>query len=177
MREDSLLIDVRPEVPGDAGAVHRVHAAAFPTDEEARLVARLRAAGRARVALVAEVGRAVVGHILFTPVTVAGDASATDGVGLAPVAVLPEFQRRGVGGRLVRDGLDACHRAGHAFAVVLGHAEYYPRFGFVPAARHGLGNEYGAGDTFMALELRPGGLPRKGGLVKYAPEFADSTRS
>jgi putative acetyltransferase len=172
MREDPLLIDVRPEAPGDAGAVHRVHAAAFPTDEEARLVARLRAAGRVRVALVAEVGGAVVGHILFTPVTVEGDASATDGAGLAPVAVLPQFQRRGVGSQLVRDGLDACRRAGHSFAVVLGHSDYYPRFGFVRAAPLGLGNEYGAGDAFMAMELRPGGLPRKGGLVKYAPEFA-----
>jgi putative acetyltransferase len=93
-------------------------------------------------------------------------------VGLAPVAVLPEWQRRGVGGRLVRAGLEACRERGFAFAVVLGHLEYYPRFGFIPASRYGLGNEYGAGDAFMALELRPGGLPPVGGLVKYDAEFA-----
>jgi putative acetyltransferase len=164
---------VRPEQAADADAVRRVHEAAFPTPVEARLVDRLRSGGTALVALVAEEGGEVVGHVLFSPVTVeTGNDTTTGGVGLAPVAVLPAYQSRGIGSRLVREGLEACRRAGHPFAVVLGGPDYYRRFGFRRAADFGLGNEYGADEAFMAIELRPGGLPAEGGLVRYSEEFA-----
>jgi putative acetyltransferase len=116
------------------------------------------------------VGGAVVGHVLFSPVTVAG---APDGIGLAPLAVLPAHQRRGVGSALVREGLEACRRLGCPFVVVLGHPGYYPRFGFRRAAGAGLGNEYGADEAFMVLALRPGSLPAGGGLVRYGPDFGE----
>jgi putative acetyltransferase len=165
------VITIRPERAGDAAAIHAVHRAAFPTDAEARLVDRLRAGGQARVSLVAELGGAVVGHVVFSPVSIVD--SATGGLGLAPVAVTPDHQRQGVGSALVREGLAACRREGCAFVVLLGHPEYYPRFGFRRASEVGLGNEYGADEAFMVLELRPGSLPAGGGLVQYGPDFRE----
>jgi putative acetyltransferase len=158
-----------------------VNAAAFPTDVEARLVDRLRETGHARLSLVAESdGGALVGHVLFSPVTIVkglGASSITapvgSGLGLAPVAVVPAEQRRGIGSALIREGLKACRRQGCGFVVVLGHPEYYPRFGFRRASEVGLGNEYGADEAFLVLELEPGSLPPGGGLVKYGPEFAE----
>jgi putative acetyltransferase len=164
---------IRPEQPGDVAAVHAVHAAAFPTDEEARIVDALRGADQLSISLVAEDGGRVVGHIAFSPVTLTG---ATRGLGLAPVAVVPEYQRRGIGGQLIREGLAAAARSGAAFVVVLGHPDYYPRFGFRRAGPLGLDNEYGADEAFMVLELQPGSLPAGGGLVRYRAEFAACSR-
>jgi putative acetyltransferase len=163
------MLIIRPETPGDFNAVHALHAAAFPTDAEARLVDLLRARGRAQVSLVAEQDGRVAGHVLFSPITV--DDTPTKGVGLAPVAVLPQCQRQGLGSRLITEGLAVCRATGFVFVVVLGEPGYYRRFGFSPAAEKGLGNTYGADDAFMVLELTPGGLPVGGGLVRYAPEF------
>jgi putative acetyltransferase len=166
------MLTVRSEQPGDATAVFRVHASAFPTDAEARLVDRLRDAGKALVSLVAEDGGEVVGHVLFSPVAVTGPAGTVEGIGMAPLAVLPAHQRRGIGSALIRAGLERCRTASYGFVVLLGHPDYYPRFGFRRARDFGLENEYGADEAFMALALRPGGLPAGGGLVRYAPEFA-----
>lgn len=160
---------IRPEEPGDERPIHGVHAAAFPTTLEARLVDALRAAGRLRVSLVAIEQGKIIGHVAFSPVTVAG---SDNGLGLAPVAVLPADQRRGVGAELIRAGLAACERAGCRFVVLIGEPAYYARFGFAPASRWGLQDEYGAGDAFQALELRAGSIPSGAGLVRYAPEFA-----
>lgn len=163
------MATIRPECPGDAAAIHAIHAASFPTTDEARLVDALRAAGRLCVSLVAVERAQIVGHVAFSPVSVPG---TTDGVGLAPVAVLPGYRRRGVAAQLVREGLAACQRAGYGFVVVLGEPGYYRRFGFAPATRWGLHDEYGGGDAFQALELRPGAVPPCGGLARYAEEFA-----
>jgi putative acetyltransferase len=160
---------IRPEEASDVAAIYAVHASAFPTDAEARLVDTLRAAGRLSVTLVAEDGGRIVGHVAFSPVSLAGAAA---GLGLAPLAVTPDRQRTGIGGRLVRAGLAAAANAGAQFVVLLGHPGYYPRFGFRRAAEVGLGNEYGADEAFMVLELRSGSLPAAGGLVRYGPEFA-----
>jgi putative acetyltransferase len=163
------VVNIRSEEPADNGAIHAVHTASFPTVGEAQLVDALRAARRLCVSLVAVERRDVVGHVAFSPVSVLG---ATDGVGLAPVAVLPAFRRRGIAEQLIREGLAVCKRLNHGFVVVLGDPSYYRRFGFVPATRWALRDEYGGGDAFQALELRPGGIPAGGGVVRYAPEFA-----
>lgn len=162
---------IRPERDADAAAVRRVHISAFPTPAEADLVERLRASGKAVIELVALDGDSIVGHILFSPVTLEPLAGSV-GLGLAPVAVMPDHEKHGVGRRLIQNGLAECRRWGAGFVVVIGDPPYYSRFGFEPAARHGLRSEYDAGDSFMVFELASGTLPPPGTLVKYAPEFA-----
>lgn len=162
---------IRPERSEDVAAIEAVNERAFGGRAEASLVRALRHANKAVVSLVAEYDDQVVGHILFSPVTVAMTAAGVRGIGLAPMSVLPEFQRRGIGSRLVREGLAMCRQAGYDFVVVLGHIGYYPRFGFAPAEGFGLTNEYEAGDAFMALELESDALKSARGLVKFAPEF------
>ncbi len=128
-------VHVREETPADRDAVRRVNDAAFGRDAEGRLVDALRGAVSPVVSLVACDGDEVVGHVLFTPVTVDGAWTA---MALGPMAVAPERQRAGVGSALARAGLDACRALGHDVVFVLGHPEYYPRFGFVPAPPRGL---------------------------------------
>jgi len=166
------MTTIRPETPGDVDAIRRVNAAAFPTPLESRLVDALRAAGKATISLVAEeAGGEVVGHILFSPVTLDPPSPGAAGLGLAPVAVVPERQSRGIGGELIRRGLALAADAGFGFIVVLGEPAYYGRFGFVKASSFGLGNDYGADDPFMALELLPGALAGLSGVARYEPEF------
>jgi putative acetyltransferase len=163
---------VRAEAEADRAAVREVNERAFGGAVEADLVDALRASARPILSLVAEAGGRVVGHILFSPVTVESGSSSFAAMGLAPMAVLPELQRRGVGSALVRRGLEECLRAGHEAVFVLGHPEYYPRFGFETAARKGFGCEYPVPDeAFMVAELREGALAGRAGLVKYRPEF------
>jgi putative acetyltransferase len=163
---------VRRERPGDVLAVRRVNEQAFGRAAEADLVDLLRDKGKVTLSLVAETGDLVAGHILFTPVAIASGSQAWPALGLGPMAVLPEHQRRGIGSLLIRAGLEECRRAGHGCVVVVGHPEYYPRFGFVPASRHGLAWEHSAPDeAFMVLALRDGALTGRGGIVRYAREF------
>jgi len=165
-------VRLRVESAADVPAARAVHLAAFPTDAEARLVDALRAHGKALAALVAERAGKVVGHVVFSRVALEPDTGAPAGAGLAPLAVLPSHQRRGIGSALVREGLALCAARGVAFVVVLGDPDYYGRFGFRRASTRGLGNEYGADDAFLVRELRAGCLDGHTGLVRYAPEFA-----
>jgi putative acetyltransferase len=168
-RARGRMTTVRPEGPGDRAAIRRVHERAFGRPNEAVLVDALRDAGAHVVSLVAEDDGLVAGHVLFSPVTV-GDVG---GLGLGPMAVVPERQRLGLGSLLVRHGLAECRRHGHGVVVVLGHSEFYPRFGFVPASTRGLRCEYDApDDAFLMVELVPGALGAHGGLVHYHPAFA-----
>lgn len=169
-----MTVTVRHERAEDIAWIRQVNERAFDTAAEADLVDRLRASNKAVVSLVAESAGQVVGHILFSPVTVANAPHAFQAVGLAPMSVLPEFQRTGIGSALVRDGLVACQQAGFDAAVVLGHVGYYPRFGFARATDYGLDNEYGATDAFMVAELRSGALQGVSGMVTYAEEFRAS---
>jgi putative acetyltransferase len=166
-------VSIRTERPGDAASVRQVHEAAFATAAEASLIDRLRAHGKAVVSLVAELDGRIVGHILFSPVSVEPGTEDCDGVGVGPLAVLPVYQRHGVGARLLKEGLAACGQAGYAFAVVLGDPGFYQRFGFERASTRGLRNEYGADHAFMVVELRPGALPPAGSIARYAKEFTD----
>ena len=162
---------VRLEQSNDAAAIDYVLRSVFPTDQEARLVERLRKHQRLRLALVAEIDGVIAGHIAFSAVKIAGSMTNATGVGLAPLAIVPELQGRGLGVQLVREGLCACERLGFGFVVVLGAPEYYRRFGFKNANLFNLENEYGAGEAFMALELKSGSITP--GLVRYAPEFSE----
>jgi putative acetyltransferase len=166
---------VRPEQAEDHEAVGEIHERAFGGPLEGRLVEALRSspAFLPQLSLVALVDDELVGHILFSRVAVVGGAAPGDAVALAPMAVDPPFQRRGIGSALVPDGLAGCRRRGEALVVVLGHPGYYPRFGFRPAEELGIlppfdvPQERGR-EAWMALGLRDG-HPR--GTVRYPPEF------
>ena len=163
---------IRFEQEGDAGRIREVNRAAFPTHAEANLVDELRRQLASVVSLVADDHDSIAGHILFSTVTLDGLADERI-LGLAPMAVRPDRQRQGIGSRLVRAGLAACQQAGARAIVVVGHAAFYPRFGFVPASRFRLHCEYDVpDDVFMAVELDPGTLGARGGLVRYHPAFA-----
>lgn len=164
-------MEIRSQRSADAPSVRAVNLAAFETSTEADLVELLSAQASPLVSLVAEEAGAIVGHILFSPVTLPGQPDLTI-MGLAPMAVVPSCQRRGIGSALVRAGLRDCKQLDFDAIVVLGHAEYYPRFGFQPASRLGLGCEYDVpDDVFMALELKPGILSGKSGTIQYHPAF------
>jgi putative acetyltransferase len=165
-------MNIRAERPEDAAGIRHVNRLAFGASTEATLVDVLREQARPVVSLVAVDARQIVGHILFSPVTLSS-APELPMMGLAPMAVLPARQCQGIGSALVRAGLDECRRLGAGAVVVLGHAAYYPRFGFGPASRFGLACEYDVPeDVFMALELQDGALRGKAGTIRYHPAFA-----
>lgn len=166
------MIEIRPEQAEDFAQVYRVNALAFETEDEAKLVEKLRKV-EPHISLVAETDGKIVGHIFFSPMTFENEK--TDFLGLAPMAVLPEFQNQGIGSKLVREGLQTALEKGFTAVFVLGHPNYYPRFGFETAKTKGLTCEYDVPDEFfMVLELEKDALKGKRGLVKYCPEFAES---
>jgi len=167
--EWSLLI--RAEEEWDWAAVRILNATAFDTPAEAALVDVLRAQARPFVSLVADHTRSIVGHIFFSPVVLSGHDDLRI-MGLAPMAVAPSHQRQGIGSALVRAGLERCKKLGSGAVVVLGHPDYYPRFGFSPTVRFGIDSEYEAPEeAFMAVELQPGFLCGVSGTIQYHPAF------
>ena len=168
------MISIRPETSGDITAIRHTINHAFGRAAEADLVDALRQNGKATLSLVAEDNDRIVGHILFSPVVIEAAESELHGVGLAPLAVWPERQNEGIGSMLVLRGLAECRNAGHRFVVVLGHPEYYPRFGFIPASRFNIKSEYDVRDeVFMALELQSNALRSCAGIARYQPEFSE----
>ena len=163
---------IRVATPSDEAALVRVHAAAFGRAAEAEIARRLHARGAECVSLAAFEGDELVGHVLFSPISVDGRSFPRTPLGLGPVGVLPGLQRSGTGIALCRAGIDACRARAAPFLVVLGHPTYYPRFGFVPAVRFGLSfGDAPPRDAFMAMELTPGALDGVRGPVRYGPEF------
>ena len=163
---------IRDERPEDRSAVRSLNERAFGGRDEATIVEALHDAGVVLVSLVAEVDGTVAGHIAFSPVSVEPDGGGRI-AGLAPMAVDPALQRQGIGSRLVREGLARCRVLGLDAVVVLGHPEYYPRFGFVPASRFDLGSEYHVPhEVFMAMELVAGGLADASGVVRFHQAFS-----
>jgi putative acetyltransferase len=170
------VITIRPESPEDASAVRHLNELAFGQPAEADLVEKLRAACGDALSLVA-VADDVVGHTLFTPVVVESASRRVVGMGLAPMAVLPDRQRQGIGSQLVRRGVDILRERGCPFVVVVGHPEYYPRFGFEPASAHALVSQWdGMPDAaFMVLILDDHAMAGVGGVARYRGEFDDVT--
>jgi putative acetyltransferase len=169
------MTTIRPETAADHKAVRRVHCLAFRRDDEARLVDALRAGDYARLSLVAEAAGEVVGHILFSDLPIVTDKGTVAALALAPLAVVPEFQNRGIGSALVRGGLHACRDQGQRIVIVLGHPCYYPRFGFSPGPAARLESPF-SGPSFMALELVPGALHGVSGKVVYPPPFGPGSQ-
>ncbi|HEX6987312.1 MAG TPA: N-acetyltransferase [Planctomycetaceae bacterium] len=168
-----MTLLIRPEAEADREAVRQVNRLAFGGKAEARLVDRLRDGGHARVSLVAELGGAVVGHVLFSGLPIVTERGTVPALSLAPLAVLPGHQRQGVGSELVRRGLEVCRERGHRIVLVLGHPVFYPRFGFSADLARPLESPFGGGEAWMATELVPGALENVSGRVEYPPPFGD----
>ena len=164
---------IRDEEQKDWTAVHAVNASALETPAEAGLVNALREQAHPVISLVAVEGGTIVGHIMFSPVSLSGHPGLKI-MGLAPMAVAPEYQRKGIGSALVHTGLDRCKQLGFGAVVVLGHPEYYPRFGFSPSTRFGIKCEYEVPEeVFMVFELLPGYLRGASGTIKYHAAFSN----
>ena len=163
-------ITIRPETAADHESIGQVNSLAFGQDAEAQLVDALRDDGFVRLSLVAELDGEVVGHVLFSDIRIVGDDDSVDALALAPMAVVPEHQSRGIGSELIQTGLDQCRQAGHQIVIVVGHPNYYPRFGFSPELAAPLQSKY-AGEAFMAMKLAPGALEGVTGKVRYSPPF------
>ena len=163
---------IRDEEQKDRVAVHAVNASAFETPAEADLVDALRGQAHPVVSLVAVEGGTIVGHIMFSPVSLSGHPGLKI-MGLAPMAVASEYQRKGIGSALVRAGLERCKLLGFGAVVILGHAGYYPRFGFSPPTRFGIKCEYEVPEeVFMVFELLPGYLRDASGTIEYHAAFS-----
>ena len=161
---------IRGATPDDREAIRAVHVLAFPTALEADLVESLIAAGDATLSLVAEQDGRIIGHILCSRMKVEGDGTSVRGVGLAPVAVLPDHQGQGIGGEMIRAAIESSRATGEQMIFVLGEPDYYTRFGFTTEAARLYASPY-AGDHFMALRLDGAALPRSG-KADYAPAFS-----
>ena len=167
------MLNIRPEIAADLEGIHRVETLAFERAEEALLVDRLRAEGAFVLSLVAEVDGEMIGHLLFTDLVVKGDDGDFRGIGLGPVAIVPAFQNKGYGSQLIEAGLAQCRQQGHPFCIVLGHANYYPRFGFKPASTYQIASNFGSlpDDVFMAMPLQDAGLDGVSGIAHYHQAF------
>jgi putative acetyltransferase len=160
---------IRDAAPRDYPAIRAIVRHAFDRADEANLVEQLREDGDVLCEFVAASDIALQGHILYSQLRIERDGETLEAAALAPVSVLPHFQKQGLGGELIRAGNARCAELGCVAIVVLGHGAYYPRFGFSAAAAESLEAPF-SGEAFMALELAPGVL-KDGGRVRYAKAF------
>jgi putative acetyltransferase len=162
-------VSVRSRRPRDDAAIAALNDAAFGGSYELRLIGDLRAAGLAAIELVAARDETIVGHILFSVLVLTVEQRDVRALALAPMAVAPACQRRGIGSSLVRAGLDEARRQAWQAVIVLGHPNFYPRFGFTPDLAAKLEAPF-HGESFMALEFAAGTLAGRGRVV-YPPAF------
>lgn len=169
------MANIRTEVNKDIDGIHFINEQAFGRKSEADLVDNLRKKKAVTLSLIAEVEDQIVGHILFSPVKIEPDNSHFNAITLAPLAILPEFQRKGIGSQLIRTGIEECRLLGHDLVFVVGHPEYYPRFGFVQARAEGFNCEIEVPDeAWMVLEMDKKVPLQKNGTVYFRPEFKDA---
>jgi len=168
------MLQIRQEQPGDETSIHYVNEQVFDSPAEADLVDTLRKQEAFVLSMVALENDTIVAHVLFTEAIIDDLAVSFKALSLAPMAVLPEYQRRTIGSQLLNAALDKCRQSGYDVVIVLGHPDYYPMFGFTPAKPLGIQCEFDVpDDAFMVLELRENALAKWTGVIKYQPEFRD----
>jgi len=168
------MIEIRPERAEDHAAIYEVNKRAFNQEDEAQLIERIRTSPHFIPVLpfVAVKAGKIVGHILFSSIIIKTPTNSVSALLLAPMAVLPEFQRQGIGSLLIKKGLEECRCLGHEIVVVIGHPEYYPRFGFSSARAKKLHILFKVPDeAFLVLELIPGVLDNVRGVVEFPSPF------
>jgi putative acetyltransferase len=169
------MIRIREEQLQDIEAISKLNVRAFGQPQEAELVDRMRQVCNDLLSMVAMMSDQVVGHILFSPASIEGLERTVQGMALAPMAVLPEFQRQGIGSELVRAGIEQLQERQCPFIIVLGHAEYYPRFGFESASNYGIRCEWDVPDeAFMILILKENDMSGITGVARYRPEYNEA---
>lgn len=168
------MVEIRKEQSEDIPVISEIHRKAFGGETEPRLVEAIRESDGfiPELSIVAEKDDNVVGHILFSPITIETDNETLSALSLAPMGVLPDHQNQGIGSELVRSGLAGCQKLGHYIVIVIGYPKYYTRFGFVPAAKKGLKVSFDVPDeAFMVFEGITGALEGVSGTVIYPPFF------
>jgi len=170
------MLEIREEQIEDVVAIRNINDLAFGQTQESLIVDRLRQSCGDLLSLVAIAEGHPVGHILFSPVMIESRGGMVQGMGLAPMAVLPEFQRQGIGSGLIRYGLEILRERSCPYVIVLGHSDYYPRFGFEPASRYGIGSQWeGVPDeAFMILILDKPTMHGVSGIARYRSEFDEA---
>ena len=169
------MIEIRPERPGDEEVIAEVNRRAFGGEEEVGIIAAIRGSEYfiPELSLVAESEDRLVGHIMFSLINlIRFDQPAETILSLAPMAVDPEDQNKGIGSALVRAGMEKARELGHRIVIVIGHPGYYPRFGFMQARI--LGFEIGINvpdEAFMVAGLQPDALQESSGMVQFSPPF------
>lgn len=170
-----MNILIRKEEEKDYKNIYEVNKLAFGQENESKLVEKIRKSNNfiPELSLVAEINSKLVGHILFSKIKIIG-SSIFETIALAPMAVIPEFQRQGVGSELINRGMEKVKELGFNSIIVLGHKDYYPKFGFKRASKWNIKCSFEVLDeVFMAIELTDGALEGKAGTVKYPDEFID----
>ena len=176
LRELHVLINIRKETENDFKGIKSVNDEAFEQGNEGGLVESLRKNEKyvSDLSLVAEIDGAIVGHILFFPIKIISQKEEYEVLSLAPMSVLPNYQKMGIGSKLIEYGIKAAKKDGYGSIIVLGYSDYYSRFGFVPASTFGIKPPFEVpDDVFMALELLQSSLKGKQGTVEYPEEYSD----
>ena len=170
------MINVREEISEDVPAIRVVNERAFGQPQEANIVDKIRNNCEDILSMVAIIQNRIVGHILFSPAIIESENGRVEGMGLAPMAVLPKYQRQGIGSTLVKGGLDILRKRVCPFIIVLGHPDYYPRFGFEPASAYGLKSlwEGVPDEAFMVLFFDDILKHNVSGLARYRDEFDEA---
>ena len=170
-----MKLIIRQEQPADVGDIYELNKIAFGQDNEARLVELIRKGNGfiPELSLVTVAEDKIVGYILFSKIFIVSGDNRHETLALAPMAVHPKWQKQGVGAKLITQGLQAAKDLGYTSVIVLGHELYYPRFGFLPAARWNIKAPIDLpANVFMAIELVPNGLANISGTVEYPVEFS-----
>lgn len=166
-------VEIRLETAEDLSAIFDVNQAAFGRENEARLVDSLREAGALTISLVAALSSGeIIGHIAFSPVTLTNESGQTmQGLGLGPVAVVPEYQNHKIGSSLITAGLELAFKFNVPFVILLGEPAYYQRFGFVPAVNYGIRWEHPAPEEAFLIQIHPENPPLIPGIIRYHSVF------